>query len=194
MERNCSLQWDNTNALVRIEKQQDELSCCSQHGGPVWSPDSSSFYGVAIPLTFCCQTGELWKVDAGNGAVTRSLKITFEGDGTFSLPKELYPAPDSKLFFFFGTYRRDSGFTGARVLNMVRSAPDGETDRTVLRDENFIMMNEALWAPDASFVIVATAPSRDWNQDGGVLELYYTDGQKSAVWLARHGQNMKWGP
>ena len=30
------------------------------------------------------------------------------------------------------------------VLNLVRSAPDGVTDRTVLRDENFRLMNEAL--------------------------------------------------
>ena len=186
--------YPDTNALVRIEKQQDDLSCCSQHGGPVWSSDSSSFYGVAIPLTFCCQTGELWKVDAGNGAVTRSLKMTFEDSGTFSLPKELYPAPDGQLYFFFGTYSRDSGFLAPRALNMVRSVPNGEADRTVLRDENFIMMNEALWAPDAGFVIVATAPSRDWNQGGGVLELYYTDRQKSPVWLAPFGSQMKWGP
>jgi hypothetical protein len=35
---------------------------------------------------------------------------------------------------------------------------------------------------------------RDWDLDGGVLELYYTDGQKSKVWLAPFGQQMKWGP
>ena len=77
---------------------------------------------------------------------------------------------------------------------MVRSAPDGVTDRTVLRDENFVLMNEALWAPDASFAIIATAPSRDWNQDGGVLALYYTDSQKETVSLAPFGRQMKWGP
>jgi hypothetical protein len=186
--------YPDTNALVRIEQQQDGLSCCSQHGGPAWSPDGSSFYGVAIPLTFCCQTGELWRVDAGNGTVARSLKMTFEDNGTFSLPKELYPSPDGQLYFFFGTYRRDSGFVAPRLLNLVHSAPDGETNRAVLRDENFVMLNGALWAPDASFVIVATAPSRDWNQDGGVLELYYTDAQKEAVWLAPFGYQMKWGP
>jgi hypothetical protein len=54
-------------------------------------------------------------------------------------------------------------------------------------------MNEALWAPDASFVIVATALSRDW-RDAGVLEVYYTEEQKSPVWLALYGQGMKWGP
>jgi len=133
-------------------------------------------------------------VDAGNGAVTRSFNSPFVGDGTVYLPVELFPASDGKLYFFFGTYHVDSGYWDAQVLNMVRSAPYGVTDRTVLRAENFVFLNEALWAPDASFVIVATAPSRNWNQDGGVLELYYTDGQKSAVWLAPFGKEMKWGP
>jgi hypothetical protein len=55
-------------------------------------------------------------------------------------------------------------------------------------------MNEALWAPDASFAIIATAPSRDWDQGGGVLALYYTDEQKETVPLAPFGQQMKWGP
>jgi hypothetical protein len=91
-------------------------------------------------------------------------------------------------------YSVDSGFFDAPVLELVRSAPDGVTDRTVLRDENFRLMEEALWAPDASFVIVATLPERSWDQGGGVLELYPTDGQKELVWLAPYGQQMKWGP
>jgi hypothetical protein len=84
------------------------------------------------------------------------------------------------------------GFSMRQCLNW--SAPDGVTDRTVLRDENFRLMEEALWAPDASFVIVATLPERSWDQGGGVLELYPTDGQKELVWLAPYGQQMKWGP
>jgi hypothetical protein len=55
-------------------------------------------------------------------------------------------------------------------------------------------MDQALWASDASFVIVATILGRDWNLDGGVLELYYTNGQKDPVWLAPFGREMKWGP
>ena len=98
------------------------------------------------------------------------------------------------MYFFFGTYDVDSGFFDAPVLELVRSAPDGVTNRTVLRDENFVLMNEALWAPDASFVIVAMCSCTDWDQDGGVLELYSTDGQKEIVWLAPYGEQMKWGP
>jgi Tol biopolymer transport system component len=180
-----------TNNLVRYVAVQEYINCCTYHGGPAWSPDSSSFYGVASVHDTVYQFGELWRVDAGNGALTTMLNT---GDGTFYLPVEPYLAPDGQLYFFFGMYGVDSGFLDAPVLKLVRSAPDGVTDRTVLRDENFILMDEALWAPDASFVIVSTAPARNWNQDGGVLELYYTDGQKSAVWLAPLGYQMKWGP
>ena len=181
----------NTNALVRYEEVEDYIYCCSFHGGPVWSPDGSSFYGVASAHDYSYKSGELWKVDATTGTLTRAFR---GADGTVSLPKELYLAPDGHLYFFLGTYGLDSGFFDAPVLQLVRSAPDGVTDRTVLRQENFVLMNEALWAPDASFVIVATAPDRNWNQGSGVLELYSTDAQRDAVWLAPMGRQMKWGP
>lgn len=126
-----------------------------------------------------------------NGTVTRMLNA---GNGTINLPQEPYLAPNGQLYFFFGSYNADSGYFEAPVLNLVRSAPDGVTNRTVLRSENFRLMDESLWAPDASFVIVATAPERSWDQGGGVLELYSTDAQKSPVWLASFGQQMKWGP
>ncbi len=91
-------------------------------------------------------------------------------------------------------YAESSGFFDAPVLRLVRSEPDGVTDRTVLNEENFVLMMEALWAPDASFVVIVTAPDKNCNQYGGVLELYYTGGQKSSVWLAPFGEKLKWGP
>lgn len=181
----------DTNALVRYAGVQDYINCCSYHGGPVWSLDSSSFYGVASIHDTCCLFGELWRVDATNGAVTRMFRV---GAGTAKLPNEPYLAPDGQLYFFFGTYQVDSGYWDVPVLELVRSAPDDVTHRTVRREENFILMREALWAPDASFVIVSAWPARNWNQEGGVLELYYTDGQTSAVWLAPLGHDLKWGP
>ncbi len=180
-----------TNELLRYEEVEDYIYCCSFHGGPAWSPDGSSFYGVASAHDYAYKSGELWKIDAATGAPTRTLKSS---DGTIYLPREVYPAPDGQLYFFLGAYTMDSGFFDAPVLTMVRSAPDGVTDRTILRSENFVLMQEALWAPDASFAVVATALGRDWDLNGGVLELYYTDGQKNPVWLAKFGGQMKWGP
>jgi len=180
-----------TNTLIRHAAVTDYIYCCSFHGGPVWSADSSSFFGVASVHDTAYKSGELWKVSAVDGATTRMLKPE---NGILYLPKKPYLAPDGQLYFFFGMYDAASGLFDAPVLQMVRSAPDGLTDRTVLRDENFVLMNEALWAPDASFAIIATAPSRDWNQGGGVLALYYTGEEKGTVPLTPFGQQMKWGP
>ena len=192
-----------TNTLVKYVEVGDYIYCCSFHGGPVWSPDSASFYGVASVHDTGYQMGELWRIDAGTGALTRMLPTDLfhtgtdmfnTGIGTAYLPKEIYLAPDGHLYFFFGMFQTNSGYWEPPILNMVRSSPDGVTDRNVLRDENFRLLNEALWAPDASFVITATWPGANWNREGGVLELYPTDGQKAPVWLAPFGQQMKWGP
>ena len=186
-----AIYYPATNTLIRYAEVTDYIYCCSFHGGPVWSADSSSFYGVASVHDTAYKSGELWKVDAASGAITRMLKAE---NGNMHLPKKPYLAPNSQLYFFLGTYNNESGLFDAPMLEMVRAAPDGVTDRTVLRDENFVLMNEALWAPDASFAIIATAPSRDWDQDGGVLALYYTDEQKDTIPLAPFGRQMKWGP
>ena len=180
-----------TNTLIRHAEVTDYIYCCSFHGGPVWSANSSSFYGVASVHDTAYKSGELWRVNAADGAITRMLKGE---NGNIDLPKMPYLAPNGQLYFFLGSYNVDSGLFDAPLLEMVRSAPDGVTNRTVVRSENFVLMNEALWAPDASFAIVATAPSRDWNQGGGVLELYYADGKKDPVPLAPFGRQMKWGP
>lgn len=184
------------NSLVHYTPVEDYIYCCSFHGGPVWAPDSSSFYGVASVHDTIYQTGELWKVDASTGALIRLLKadIFQTGTGTAFLPKEIYLAPDGHLYFFFGMFQTDSGYVEPPVLSMVRSAPDGITDRTVLRDENFLAIDEALWAPDASVVIVAVDPARSSETKGGVLELYPTDGRRAPVWLAPYGEQLKWGP
>jgi len=76
---------------------------------------------------------------------------------------------------------------------MVRSEPDGVTGRTVLRTEIFTQMNEALWAPDASFVIVAV-PDIPEIYEGGKAQLYYTNGEKAMVSLLPYAFSMKWGP
>jgi hypothetical protein len=185
--------YPGTNELVRHAEVQEYLDCCSFHGGPEWSPDSASFYGVASAHDYAFLQGALWRVDARRGEITTVLSPR-DNSGMLSLPKEPYLAPDGQLYFFFGRYNETSGYFDAPVLELVRTLPKGGANIAVLRGENFRLMGEALWAPDASFVIVATLPDRSWDQGGGVLELYPTDGQKDAVWLASYGAQMKWGP
>jgi hypothetical protein len=131
-------------------------------------------------------------VDAASGNVT-TLIPSEAGSGNYNFADEPYLAPAEQLYFFFATAPAPDGFADNAPLQMVRSAADGVTGRTVLRQETFETLNEALWAPDASFVILAKAPT-DTVYAGGAIELYYTDGTKSMVPLVPFGQRLKWGP
>ena len=181
------------DALVHLSGGEEGLTCCNFFGGAEWSADSSGFYSAASIYDSTYRFGALWRVDGITGVVT-TLVPGRSGDGRFNVPIEPYHAPDDRLYFFLGSYDAESGFLDSPVIGLVRSAADGATGRTVLRDENFVLMVEALWAPDASMVVVSSAPSRTWNLDGGVLELYDTEGQRGRVWLAPIGHQMKWGP
>jgi hypothetical protein len=134
----------------------------------------------------------LWKVDAATGQVT-TLLAGDPGDGTFNFADEPYLAPDGKLYYFYANLPSGDQIINRVPLELVRSEPDGVTGRTQIRSESFDTMNEALWAPDARFVIVASAPTEDVYQ-GGIAEIYYTDGRDDVSSLLPFAMNMKWGP
>jgi hypothetical protein len=190
-----AIYYPASNSLVRLICGEAALTCDASwfYSDIEWLADSSSVYAAASTPTSTYADNNLWRVDAATGAVT-TLTPAGTSDGTVNFSDEPYLAPDNQFYFFFGIYKVDSGFYEPPFLELVRSAPDGVTDRTVLRDENFVLMREALWAPDASFVIVASSPGENLDLAGGVLELYPTDGQKEIVWLAPYGEQMKWGP
>lgn len=175
------------NTLVRLSGGDGARMCCSEQA---WASDSSALY-VGISSIGMFGSG-LWRVDAASGILT-TLLPTEAGGGAYNLTAFPYPAPDGNLYFFYNTAPNPDGVIDHAPLQIVRTAPDGVTGRTILRPETFTSLNEALWAPDASFVIVAKAPS-DSIYAGGVLELYYTDGAKSIVSLLPFGQQLKWGP
>ena len=175
------------DSLVRVSGENNQALCC---GNPIWTLDGSGLYAASSTLGMFGPG--LWKVDASSGNIT-TLLPTDAGGGNFNLADEPYLAPDGQLYFFYLTESLGSdGMITRAPLQLVRSAPDGVTGRTVLRSETFQFLNEALWAPDASFVIVAYAPIADVYQ-GGLLELYYTDGQKDMISLLPYGQQLKWG-
>ena len=151
-----AIYYPASNTLVRLAAADNHICTDGSwfSSDIEWSADSSSFY-AAVPTATSIYAGDsLWKVDAATGAVT-SLTPSTTADGLAIVPREIHYAPSGQLYFFFGTYDLNSGFFDAPELNLVRSEPDGVTNRTVLRDENFVLMKEALWAPDASFAIVA---------------------------------------
>lgn len=175
-----------TNALVRLEGGEGALICCDE---TEWSADSTSIY-AANPTMGMFNSG-LWKVDAATGEVTTLIQGD-AGGGTYNLADEAYLAPDGQLYFLFATVPAPEGVITRAPLQLVRSAPDGVAGRTMLSSEDFQLLNEALWAPDASFLVAAIAPSEESYQ-GGQAKIVYVDGRPSVV-LAPFAQQMKWGP
>ena len=175
-----------TNALVRLEGGEGALICCDD---TEWSADGSSIY-AANPTSGLFNSG-LWRVDAATGEVTTLIQGD-EGNGSYNAADEAFLAPDGQLYFFFATASSPEGVLGRSMLQLVRSAPDGVAGRTVISGEDFRLLNEALWAPDASFVIAALAPSLEIYQ-GGQAKIVYPDGRPSVL-LTPSAQQMKWGP
>ena len=182
-----AIYYPATNALVRLEGGEGALICCDE---TEWTPDSSSFY--AASASFGMFSSGLWRVDASTGVVTTLLPGD-AGDGTYNFADEPYLAPDNQLYFFFANYSPPPDEFGSRSpLKLVKSAPDAVTGRAVVSAGDFRLLNEALWASDASFVIVAIAPIEEVYQ-GGQAEVVYLDGSPNVI-LTPFAQQLKWGP
>lgn len=173
-----------SRGLVRLTGAEGALICCD---AVEWSADGSSIYSAS--RTVGMFNSGLWKVDPTSGAVTTLFTSNYD-TSSFNFAYEPYLAPDGQLYFFFTEAATE--FNSRTPLQLVRSAPDGVTGRTVLRPDTFELMNEALWALDASFIIVAFAPNPDTYQ-GGRAEVVYLDGRPNMV-LTAFAQQMKWGP
>ena len=173
-----------SKASVRLTGGEGALICCDE---TVWSADGSSIYS-ASPSAGMFNSG-LWKVDPSTGAVTTLFTSNYD-TGSFNYADEPYLASDGQLYFFFAETTTE--LNSRTPLQLVRSAPDGVTGRTVLRADTFELMNESLWAPDASFIVVAFAPTQDIYQ-GGRAEIVYMDGRPNVI-LAPFAQQMRWGP
>jgi hypothetical protein len=177
----------DTNALVRLEGGEGALICCDEIE---WSADSASLYSASASAGMF--SSGLWRVDAATGEVTTLLPGD-AGGGSYNAAKEAYLAPDAQLYFFHATVSSpEAMFNRAAMLQLVRSAPDGVTDRIALSSEDFEYLNEALWAPDASLLIAAIAPASEVYQ-GGEAKIVYVDGRPRED-LLPFAQQMKWGP
>ncbi len=183
-----------TQAIVPIAGAHESLTCCTHYCGAAWSADSVSLYAVARTPDSSLAGGELWKVDANSGAVTTLIPgAAGEGENRlFYYEYEPYLAPDGQLYFFSAKFPESAGYLNRVPAIIVRTSPDDIINQwSVLRGEKFELVNEALWAPDASFVIVVFAPGEDV-YEGGRAEIVYFDGRPNVV-LAPFAQQMKWG-
>jgi len=183
----AAIYYPNGSALVRLNGDEGALICC---GNANWTADSSAFHAGNDSIGM--YSPGLWRVDSANGNVSTLLPGD-AGNGTFNFADAPYLAPDGQLYYFFANRPNTDEFVSRVPIQLVRSAADGVTNRVVLRPETYENMNEALWASDASFVIIADAPIQEVYQ-GGAAELVYTDGQKSVIPLVPFAMKMKWGP
>jgi hypothetical protein len=172
--------------IVRFTGGDGARICCNKQN---WTLDGSALFVGNSSLGFL--SSGLWRIDAATGNTT-TLIPTEAGGGNYNFANVPYLAPDGQLYYFFVTAPSAEGFTARPPLQIVRSAPDGVTGRAVLNAENFQLMNEALWAPDASLVVVVFAPTQEV-YSGGQAEVTYFDGRPGMV-LTTYAQNMKWGP
>ena len=173
-----------SNSSVRLSGGDGALICCDE---TVWSADGSSIYSASAAMGMF--NSGLWKVDPATGTVTTLFASNFDSS-SFLYADEPYLALDNQLYFFFAESTTE--LNSRTPLQLVSSAPDGMTGRTVLRPDTFELMNESLWAPDASFIVVAFAPTGDIYQ-GGRAEIVYLDGRPNVV-LTSFAQQMRWGP
>ena len=173
-----------SNTLVRLNGGEGALLCC---GREQWTSDGSAFYSASSTMGMF--NSGLWQVDASTGQVITLFTSSYDA-GIFNYASDPYLAPDGRLYFFFFTSNTE--LNQRTPLQLARSAPDGVTGREILRSNTFELMNEALWAPDASFVVVAMGQTQD-TYYGGQAEVTYLDGRPSMV-LTTFAQDMKWGP
>ncbi len=178
-----AIYYPDSGAVVRLSGSDNGQPCCNA----IWTPDSASLY-TASPYLGMISSG-LWQFNASDGKVT-TLLPTQSPDGTYNFAQSPFIGPDGQLYFFYVNLKDIPD--GRTPLQLVRSGLDGVTGRIVISDKSFLMMNEALWSPDAQFVITADAPTQDVYQ-GGVPAIIYLDGRPE-IQLAEYAMQLKWGP
>ena len=182
----AAIYYPASKSLVRLSGGEGAMICC---GDETWTADSSALY-MGNPQIGMYNPG-LWRIDAVSGQVTTLLPGD-PGNSTFNFADEPVLAPDGQLYFFFANLPQSSEFMSRTPLQLVRSGIDGVTGRTILLPATFEMMTEALWTPDASYVVVTIAQNADSYQ-GGQVEYIAISGYARIV-LAPFGRDLKWGP
>lgn len=158
-------------------------SCCN----PNWSRDGSAVL-MASPWLGMIEPG-LWRFDAASGRGV-ALLPSQNADSTWNFASSPIDQPDGRLLFFFASM---AGFPEGSdtALMLVRSGPDAVTGRALVYPDA-MFVSEALWARDASRVVVASpAPDRRDYRDN-TLNLIRLDGSPVML-LATGAYSLRWG-
>lgn len=168
------------STMVRLS--EGLISCCSES----WTPDSSAVF-AASHISGMISPG-LWRIDS-DGTLTTLLSGQYPGPLDFVFAPQL--AQDGQLYYFYNSHNEED-FVDRLPLYLVRSAPDGVTDRKPLFDTPFEGLYEVLWEPDTSFAIVVIHSDENI-QFGGVAKIVYTNGS-TPIHLIPYARDLRWGP
>ena len=172
-----------SGAFIKLSRPEGGLLCCNSQ----WTSDGSAVY-VASSVIGMVEPG-MWRFNAADGAALTLLPPT-NSDGSFNFADyPLLPA-DGQLRFFFANLPTIP--EGRTPLMLNQSAPDAVTGRMLIYPETFSAMNEALWSPDGSQIVVVEGTDANmWY--GGAATLYTLSGG-APVPLVPFAQELRWGP
>jgi hypothetical protein len=174
----------SNNALVRFQRPDGGIVCCHVN----WIPDGSGVY-ITSPSLGMVESG-LYHADAATGNVTALLPGA-PPDGTYNFAYAAQVGADNKLYFFFNNLPQIP-VEGHTPLYLVRSDPDGASNRAQLLPDAFNNINEIMWASDANLAILVITPDPD-EYSGGEAWVVYPDGRPSTI-LASFARALGWGP
>jgi hypothetical protein len=171
-------------ASGEVTQLGEGIVCCH----PTWSPDSSSIV-VASPYIGMISSG-LWRYDVTTGAQTELIPTTSENN-ILNFAGWPVVLPDGQLQFFYGI---TGDFPNGDIpLQMVRTAADGQSNLTVVRNEDWLNY-EALWSPDGRLAVtVQPMPgvAAGWPRIGPVVLLPASE--DAVVPLGINGYQLQWG-
>jgi hypothetical protein len=144
-----------------------------------WSNDKQSVFAAGSGSVY--SLFGVWQINASTGAVTMLLT---EDDAFFESTSAAFPkqAPDGRLYFFYRAADED-----AKPMLVVAPLND-MTKMTSLRSISLnsdIFWSEALWAPDASFVIISIY--------NGPIHILRTDNTPMITLPVSGASNLRWG-
>ena len=161
------------------ELQSSAIVCCQ----PVWANNSASIF-LASPYLGLIDSG-LWQYDAQTGEES-VLIPTASDEATINFVGWPAQAPDGRLYYF---YSNTAGIPEGDVPLFMLRGPLADLSQAESLREDAFLIREALWAPDASLVLLVQAI-----QEGAEpLLLVHADGRPLDV-LVNEAHSLRWGP